>query len=58
MKHITTLFIAIIAAFCCSAAQVKLTLENDALGGFGDNDYTHGTGLTVIDNNGIYWKAG
>ena len=57
MKHIMTTLAVFLAATCFSA-QVKLTLENDALGSFGDNDYTHGTGLTVIDNNGIYWKAG
>lgn len=57
MKRIITILATFLVATCFSA-QLKLTLENDALGSFGDNDYTHGTGLTFIDNNGIYWKAG
>lgn len=55
---VIVLAIIIFTAATSAAQQFNLTLENDALGKFGDNDYTHGTGLEFIDSQFIHWKIG
>ena len=56
MKHL--FFIILLLPFIAFSSQFNATIENDALGSFGDNDYSHGTGFEFIDSNYVHYKLG
>lgn len=58
MKKSALTVFSVFLASSTLASQFNLTLENDALGGFGDNDFTHGTGFEYITDSKIHFKAG
>lgn len=58
MKKSALIVFSVFLASSTLASQFNLILENDALGGFGDNDFTHGTGFEYITDSKIHFKAG
>lgn len=49
MKNTLALTAAFLLPFAASAVEAYLTMENDTFLAHQDNDYTHGTGLEVVD---------
>ena len=54
MKHIITFVACCLASVCVYGVDAYLTMENDCFLVQQDNDYSHGTGLKIVDDRWHY----